>query len=51
MIVAVTRRPALAAGHTSIVKFQGLMKIIKRLILMIGRNSFRHILCPFAALT
>jgi hypothetical protein len=29
MIIAVTRRPALAAGHTSIVKFQRSMKIIK----------------------
>jgi hypothetical protein len=51
IIVAVIRRPALAAGHTSIVKFQGLVKIIKRPILMFGRNFFHHILCPLAALT
>jgi hypothetical protein len=51
MIVAITRRPALAAGHILIVKFQGLMKIIRRPILMIDRNSFDHILCLFAALT
>jgi hypothetical protein len=44
------REAILAAGHTSIVKFQRTMKDIKRLISTIGRNSFYYLLCPSAAL-
>jgi hypothetical protein len=30
MVVTITRKPALTAGHTSIVKFQALMRIIRQ---------------------
>jgi hypothetical protein len=36
IVATITRRPALAADHTSIVKFQALMRIIRRSILTIG---------------
>jgi hypothetical protein len=42
IMVTITRRPALAAGHTSVVTFQALMSMIRRLILTIDRNSLSH---------